>query len=258
MFQLTLTTPLDPLQPGWSVDVDMQATVPVSGSTWTGKVRQYQGPTTVFQYSSTPEYSCDNSSPCWKRIEASWFPSSKPHYNPPRPLWSVVLCYENWELLPFVLDLLPVIPRESEFAQIILNIEEFFCSDVREAAIHFILVHALQQGIQCQRAETLLNLVPVTLDDFFSKQICLFVLEKASNHPDLLHHIQTWAPLDTVNTLLWLLVTTEFSNWDWFVIQTYNKIRSKSGIQPGSRWLLVIHPLFSISHRTPRSSRSPW
>ena len=58
------------------------------------------------------------------------------------------------KLLPFVLDLLPVIPRESEFAQIILNIEEFFCSDVREAAIHFILVHALQQGIQYQRAHT--------------------------------------------------------------------------------------------------------
>ena len=116
------------------------------------------------------------------------------------------------KLLPFVLDLLPVIPRESEFAQIILNIEEFFCSDVREAAIHFILVHALQQGIQCQRAKTLLNLVPVTLDDFFSKQICLFVLEKVSNHPDLQHHTPTWAPLDTVNTLLWLLVKTELSN----------------------------------------------
>ena len=104
------------------------------------------------------------------------------------------------KLLPFVLDLLPVIPRESEFAQIILNIEEFFCSDVREAAIHFILVHALQQGAQCQRAETLFNLVPATLDDFFSKQICLFVLEKVSSHPDLQHHTQTWAPLDTVKS----------------------------------------------------------
>ena len=103
MFQLTLTTPLDPLQPGWSVDVDMQATVPVSGSTWIGKVRQYQGSTTVFQYSSTPEHSCDNSSPCWKRIEASWFPNSKPHYNPPRPLWSVVLCYKDWVYSCFVL-----------------------------------------------------------------------------------------------------------------------------------------------------------
>ena len=103
-------------------------------------------------------------------------------------------------LLPFVLDLLPVIPRESEFAQIILNIEEFFCSDVREAAIHFILVHALQQGTQCECAQIFLALVPVTLDDFFSKQICLFVLEKVSNHPDLLHHTPTWAPLDTVNS----------------------------------------------------------
>ena len=105
------------------------------------------------------------------------------------------------KLLPFVLDLPPVVPRESEFAQIILNIEEFFCSDVREAAIHFILVHALQQGTQCQRAQTFLNSVlPVTLDDFFSKQICLFVLEKVSNHPDLQHHTPTWAPLDTVNS----------------------------------------------------------
>ena len=213
-FQLTLTTPLDPLQPGWSVDVDMQATVPVSGSTWIGRERQYWGSSTVFQYSSTPEHSCDNSSPCWKRIEASWFPNSKPHYNPPRPLWSVVLCYKDGKLLPFVLDLLPVIPRESEFAQIILNIEEFFCSDVREAAIHFILVHALQQGTQCQRAQIFFNLVPATLDDFFSKQICLFVLEKVSNHPDLQHHTPTWAPLDTVNTLLGLLVRTAFSNCD--------------------------------------------
>ena len=154
MFQLTLTTPLDLLQPGWSVDVDMQATVPVSGSTWIGRERQYWGSSTVFQYSSTPEHSCDNSSPCWKRIEASWFPNSKPHYSPPRPLWSVVLCYKDWEIIATCIRPLPVIPRESEFAQIILNIEEFFCSDVREAAIHFILVHALQQGIQYQRAHT--------------------------------------------------------------------------------------------------------
>ena len=42
------------------------------------------------------------------------------------------------------------------------------------------------------------------------------------------------------------------------MIQTYNTTWSKTGFQPGSRWLLVIHPLFSISHRTPRSSRSPW
>jgi len=46
----------------------------------------------LFLFLDQPEHSCDNSSPCWKRIEASWFPNSKPHYNPPRPLWSVVLC----------------------------------------------------------------------------------------------------------------------------------------------------------------------
>ena len=97
---------------------------------------------------------------------------------------------------------LPVVPGKSELAQIILNIEKFFSGDVREAAIHFILIHALQQGTQCQRAQTFLNLVlPAMLDDFFSKQICLFVLEKVSNHPDLQHHTPTWAPLDTVNTL---------------------------------------------------------
>ena len=39
---------------------------------------------------------------------------------------------------------LPVVPGKSELAQIILNIEKFFSGDVREAAIHFILIHSLQ------------------------------------------------------------------------------------------------------------------
>ena len=38
----------------------------------------------------------------------------------------------------------PIVPGKSELAQVILDVKKFFCSDIREAAVHFILIHALQ------------------------------------------------------------------------------------------------------------------
>ena len=64
---LTLTTPLDPLQAGCSVDEEMQATVPVSGSTCHDRVELFQADQLKFK----PERSGGNNSLCWKRTGAN-------------------------------------------------------------------------------------------------------------------------------------------------------------------------------------------
>ena len=62
---MTLTTPLDPLQAGCSVDEEMQATVPVSGSTCQDRVELFQDD------QLKPEHFCGNNSLCWKRTGAN-------------------------------------------------------------------------------------------------------------------------------------------------------------------------------------------